>query len=428
MTKTPARERRRRRVASDEAHSWARDLRLSNPYAKSVLRALALYVGESGACTPGISTIAEDTDLSDDTVRKRLKFLEDVGAIARFARWRDEQGRENTEGRGKRTTDEIRLLIDADTDDIEARARGETPENDASDDEIEGDFSPRPQQGLNPDAEMRSPAPALGQPSQSRKGLISEPEPEDSPQAPLAGGCDPASMTTEGQAALPEHYVEFRRIYPETEVWNWDKVLPLFAALKPDEAERARAALPLWAAQIAKLRQKPMRPDRWLRERIFDNYPNAKLADAVKPPEPIWYSDDDPEVVALGVAHAIARQSPPNLRAREGHLGNWIKRLCPLNPDLVALTQFKPEDCEQFPEIVTEGSNEFGAWRTRLSAWIGHEIAAAKIWLEPHDPAVHDVPFSDPNHRFRKATKGFRVPWRWPPRKDGTTISEGEQG
>lgn len=431
MTKAPARDRRRRRIASDEAHAWARNLKLYNPYAKSVLRALASYVDEFGSCHPGISTIAADTDLSDDTVRKRLKFLEEVGAIVRFPRWRDEQGRENTDGRGKRTTDDIRLLIDSDPEDVEARANGESVPDQGSDDTNgEGEGGPLPQRGLNSDAEMRSPAPALGQPSDSRKGLISEPEPEDSPQAPLAGGCEPVPETE--QASEPEHFAEFWQSYPEHEVMatSRSKALALFRSMTSLEREHARVAVLLLADQLRKLKRKPKNAHLWLQAKGWQEYPNAKLPEATSAPEPVWYADDDPEIAALRVAHSIARLSPPNLRGREGHVGNWIKRLCPLGADLLALTAFTPEDCDQFAHLVEEGSNEFGAWRTKLSKWIGHEVGAIKIWLEPHNPEIHDVPFSHPSHRFRKAAKGFRVPWRWPPRKDGTLIddSEGEQG
>jgi post-segregation antitoxin (ccd killing protein) len=70
-----------------------------------------------------IPTLAEDCELSDDTVRNRLAWLEEIGAIARRPQWIDEYGRRNAEGRGKRTSDLIRLMIDVDPEVIEA-ARG----------------------------------------------------------------------------------------------------------------------------------------------------------------------------------------------------------------------------------------------------------------------------------------------------------------
>ena len=115
-------KRRPRRVASDEAHAWARSLQLGNPNAKSVLRALALYVDGEACCFVGIDQLAEDSDLSADTVRRRLAWLEEIGAIARTAQWLDSKGVRNGDGRGKRTTDLIRLLLHSDEATIEARA------------------------------------------------------------------------------------------------------------------------------------------------------------------------------------------------------------------------------------------------------------------------------------------------------------------
>jgi hypothetical protein len=120
---------RARRIGSDEAHSWARNLKLGNPYAKLVLSMLTLYVQGDGVCFVGIEALAEDTELSTDTVRKRLAWLEDVGAIARFPQWVDASGRRNGDGNGKRTTDEIRLLLSADADAIERRAAGDLSES-----------------------------------------------------------------------------------------------------------------------------------------------------------------------------------------------------------------------------------------------------------------------------------------------------------
>jgi pyocin large subunit-like protein len=110
MTTDVARKPRPRRIAADEAHSWARHLKLGNPYAKLVLSMLTIYVNGDGSCFVGIEQLAEDTELSADTVRKRLAWLERVGAIARFPQWIDASGRRNGDGRGKSTSDEIRLL------------------------------------------------------------------------------------------------------------------------------------------------------------------------------------------------------------------------------------------------------------------------------------------------------------------------------
>jgi hypothetical protein len=116
-----------RRIAFDEAHAWARNLRLGNAYAKSLLMALAGYVNLDGICFVGIDQLAEDTDLSTDNVRKQLAWLEEVGVIARIPQWIDANGRREGESRGKRPLDEIHLLTKSDSDEIKARARKRRP-------------------------------------------------------------------------------------------------------------------------------------------------------------------------------------------------------------------------------------------------------------------------------------------------------------
>ncbi|WP_257164781.1 helix-turn-helix domain-containing protein [Bradyrhizobium sp. SRS-191] len=189
-------KRRPRRIAADEAHAWARNLRLGNIQAKMVLSMLALYVDGDGVCFVGIPTLAEDCELSADTVRRRLSWLDEIGAIRRTAQWLDSCGNRNTEGRGKRTSDKIKLLYDADPDPIEARARGErVPKATAGAVAVSpswlpglnpngAEFSPGEHQGVLP---LVSPKPGLDQTSHCSQGLISEPEPESSPLPPSKG-------------------------------------------------------------------------------------------------------------------------------------------------------------------------------------------------------------------------------------------------
>jgi hypothetical protein len=120
---------------------------------------LSLYVDGDGFCFVSIPTLADDTELSAQTVRNRLAWLEQIGAIARLPQWIDEYGRRNGDrSQGRRTSDLIRLMIDADEDEIEARRAGETAD-------VSREVSPMPQTGLNPPTPKRlpcaSPTPAL---------------------------------------------------------------------------------------------------------------------------------------------------------------------------------------------------------------------------------------------------------------------------
>jgi Helix-turn-helix domain len=154
---------RARRIASDEAHAWARNLRLGNPQAKLILSMVTLYVDGEGCCFVSIPALAEDCEMSPDTVRRRLAWLESIGVISRTAQWVDAQGRRNGTGQGKRTSDLIRLLMP-----------GASPSSQQGVDPSSGEISP----SNVPGAEPASPRLALRQPSHCGKGLISEPEPE----------------------------------------------------------------------------------------------------------------------------------------------------------------------------------------------------------------------------------------------------------
>ena len=96
---TTFREKRRaRRIAADEAHAWARNLRLRNPLAKLVLCMLTQYVNGEGVCFVSIDELGKDCELAPNTIRSRLTWLEEMGVIARRQQWLDEKGRRNADG------------------------------------------------------------------------------------------------------------------------------------------------------------------------------------------------------------------------------------------------------------------------------------------------------------------------------------------
>jgi hypothetical protein len=165
---------RRMRIAADIAHGWARNFKLGDAHAKSVLMATSLYVNDEGSCFVGISTLADDTELSQNTVRRKLEWLEEIRAVKRIPQWLDARGRRTSDPRqrGKCTSDEIRLCLDVDPAEIEARARGEFVDstglaNPPTVAGLTGGSSPPSVAGLNP----VSPPLALQQPSQCWEGL-----------------------------------------------------------------------------------------------------------------------------------------------------------------------------------------------------------------------------------------------------------------
>ncbi|MGY3527710.1 hypothetical protein [Bradyrhizobium sp. USDA 4452] len=408
-------KRRPRRIAADEAHSWARHLRLRNPGAKDVLKNLTIYVDGEGCCWVGIPSLAEDLEMSPDTIRRRLAWLEMVGAISREPQWIDEYGARNGQQRGRRTTDKIRLLFEADVDAIEARAAGETV--DAENHAVSTASDPSKLRGSDPPAGTRL---GLGRPSQSCEGLISEPEPEDSPQAPLGGGREP-DQSEEGEGE-PEHFAEAWDAWPAK--LRRDLALSEFAKLAPDDRALCRAAIPHFLKMLRDLRRNHV-PNfhLWIRTRGFDEFPNAGKP-AEKPAQPTRRFVQGEELKGLQVAVAIAeRRDLPLVQDQTLGWGYWTG-IAP-QPDLVAMASYAGADRDGWL-IVEPGTPQFAAWRDRFKLWLGVEPQAERIFLEPFDPNVHGVSSSHPNFRLRKAKSGFRVPRDYPPRRDGKWSGESE--
>jgi hypothetical protein len=374
VTTETTKRRRARTVASDEAHAWARSVPLDNPYGKTVLRALTLYVNGEGACFVGIDQLAADTDLSVDTVRRRLVWLEQVGAIVRLQQWLDQNGRRNSEGKGKRTTDEIRLLLDADLDDIERRAKGE---NSIASRDDATEFSPSCQQGLNESAEITaenvSPRPALGQPSHLCDHLISEPEPESSPQPPSGGSVD-----IEGWKEFQEDWVEpILRQAMAQQVWT---------ALKPEERLLARSAARGYVAWRKSQRKPPnvIGAHLFLRER--DAWAEFARRDPGRPGSDGAYPRTSVEARALIGLHDVCDAADG---FRKIYVRDAVTYRKPMTPQILAFAQVPPRG-----EWVMLTYPQAGAWENLL-----REVAV--ISMRKH---------------FRE---GDLAPWPWPPSAEG---------
>jgi hypothetical protein len=155
----------------------------------------------------------------------------------------------------------------------------------------------------------------------------------------------------------------------------------------------------------------------WIRSGGFEEFPNAKLEED-KPPPPARRFVQGDELAGYTVAMRIAEQREPVLTDDPQHgRGRWTTR--PLQPDLVAMGKFVADKSAAW-QTIEPGSQQFGAWRDRLEAWLGVSVKAEKIWLEPYDPNVHGLAPRDPNFRLRKSKMGLRVPAPWPPRRDGS--------
>lgn len=401
-------KRRARRIAADEAHAWARNLRLNNPHAKLTLSMLSQYVDGDGYCFVSIPTLADDTELAASTVRNRLAWLEEIGAIARLPQWIDEYGRRNSVG-GKRTSDLIRLMIDVDPEVIEAGAGGETGT-------VSREVSPTPQVGLNPAAETVSTAPALRQPSDSAEGLNSEPEPESSPKSPSRGR---EGDRSDLEGSEPDDFEPAWQNWPGHQVMRRDLALAEFRLLEPDKQRLCRAAIVPFVEMQKRLKRDAF-PNfhLWIRQRRFEEFPGARLADPA--PTRRWVDGD--ELAGRLIAARIGSRPVRLVEDPERGRGLWSTK--PLQVDLVALAKFAGEDPEAWLQVEL-GSEQYAAWRDRLALWLGVEIEPERVWLEPFDPLVHGLPALHENFRLRKSKMVLRVPAPWPPHRDGSWL-EGE--
>lgn len=395
---TPDRAKRRpRRIAADEAHAWARNLRFyGNHQAKLLLATLTLYIDAEGCSFVSIPQLAEDTELSTQTIRRRLVWLESVGVIERIPLWIDEYGNRNSEARGKRTSDRIRLCLDRDADDIEegiARLNSGTDDAAASDTgHHSAEFSPTSQIGLNSEAETVSPAPALRQPYHCGQGLISEPEPESFPLPPSRGR-ESASPSVENE---PDDFGPAWTSWPGHEVMRRDLALSEFRQLSVAQQRHCRAAIPLFIVAQARLKRSTM-PNfhLWVRTRGFEEFPNAKLqTDPAAQPDGNWIVEGSDEDRALRFLRHLARQPQPFVRQRgDGTRGYPHKG--DLGADLLAMLPFADESPLRW-SVLARGTPQCAAWQQRFVAWIGQGLPVA----------IGDA--------------GIRVPCPWPPRKDGS--------
>jgi hypothetical protein len=382
-------KRRARRIASDEAHAWARNLRLGNLHAKMVLSMLSLYVDGDGEAYVAISSLAEDCELSADTVRKRLAWLEEVGAITRKRQWIDEKGRRNSEGRGRQTTDLIRLLLDADLDEIEARAKGrEIPVKTRL-------ISPSCQQGLNAAEDSVSTAPGLGQPLHCSEGLISEPEPkQESPLSPQGGEGELVKDEDQDEAE-PEDFAPAWSIWPGHEIMRRDLALAEFRRLPRERQRLCRAAIPHFVAM-----QKQMKRDHypnfhlWIRNAGFDEFPNARL-DEIAPPStqfPAGSVEARAIKILLDIAGRASAYEAIHARTPDGS----VSFTRALTPRVVALAQ-APDPAAW----VTLDRNQAAAWEGLLRSMFAEGVMRSHM------------------------REGSRAPWHWPPRVTGELSKDG---
>lgn len=374
-------KRRPRRIAADEAHAWARNLRLGNPYAKLLLSMLTLYVNHEGSCFVSIAQLAEDCELAENTIRRRLTFLEQVGAIVKFPQWRDEHGRMNSDGRGRRTTDDIRLMVNADPDEIEARAAGTSEANDAEEpSNLRG--SPGEPQTDTADEGQTDISPSLGvqRPCHSGDPLISEPEPEDSTQSPSLNQPPPTEDT-----AFEEAWLRFVKAYP-IDIGDVPLTRNLMRALSPDERELVIFGAWGYRKFVAEQDRRSMDAHRFIRDSKWLGFVDSGRQCAPKPPEPEKPRNrlvaGSPEMLAFRLACKIAGLDMPRSTGNPPSIE--IVGNVPHGADAMASLI----DADLAWEVVAKHTAQFGAWRERVHEWTGRWVEPKRYWLNEQNQVV----------------------------------------
>lgn len=406
---------------SIKALNWATEIYVGDGVAKSVLRAIANYADENGHCFPSHRRLALDTEFSPDTVKRRIAQLEQWGFLVSFRCWMDENGVRNKEERGRETSRELRLALNKTPE-----HPSESGDEERSESHGMGGADSTPQHVAPP-----TQAAPLGMhvAPPPHAGVLPPNEPSLNHKIPPSPPRGEASAPSAERESEPEHFAEFWQGYPNHEVMATirPKTLEVFRSLSEAEREHARAAVLLLADQLRKLGRKPKNAHLWLQAKGWQEYPNARLGAApAAVPDVLWYAEGSTEAKALAIAHALVGEALPEPRyfdqAPDPSV-RWFKRFRPIGADLLRLAEFEPAQIETF-DVVKEGDGDCAAWRDRLARWIGHEVKVRRIWLEPFDAAVHGLSASNPRYKLRKHVSGLRVPWPWPPRKDGSIGEE----
>jgi hypothetical protein len=405
-------KRRPRRVASDEAHAWARNLRLGDPYAKLVLSTLTLYVQGDGVCFVGIETLADDTELSADTVRRRLAWLERVGVIARTPQWIDSDGRRNSEGRGKRTTDQIRLLLYADVDQIEQVARDKgglpSPSSQQGQRSSSSAISLSGEQEQNPDQPTVGSALGLDQTSHCGEGLISEPEPKDSPLIVPPKGDDENEF--DQQRAGAERMRAIQLIWPEP-ITDGQSAINVLSVLSEADWQDCLVGARNYTAFIRGQSETGRTRHiadfhRWARNRKWIGYLNSgQKFDKTAKRKVVRV--DSVEGHAWTTLCQIAQVRPVEF-------SGCLSVPEDMPPQLLALA--KAPDKREWKFIDSTMTNHIEAWKALLDQEFG---ARARPQL------LND---RDWRGRTNQKMMGFLAPWLWPPKVDGSIYAESTNG
>lgn len=438
----PAKPRRRPRIGADSVHSWARNITFHNAHAKSIIMMMCHYVNDQGVANMGLETLAQDSDLSVNTVRDRLRWLDEIGAITRLPRWYDEHGRLNYEGRGRRTSDDIRFMLDVPEEDIEWNAWGRADaERDGPDEPSYEVSAPQPDPthgvGLNPEPETVVPPLALQRPSTCAEGIdsLNCELKKDSPQSP------PILEASEQESGLSKEASEAEA--------QCTAALQKFKATYPIPTNRPDRLEAVW---------RTMTGEQWhLCQRGAEGARRHREANAKRPPplvDPAKYAAT-PSLWAEYVRYALPE--PPKVTDLDRDSEEWLalrlmrviaglntgqpRKVGPIPAgsdnlaDLARSVGF-PDTHNRFGwQLVERDSKHFTAWAERIREWTGQWPEVERILLDregnpaatPEDAADSCLEICGKKILGKRRTIGLLVPSLWPPAKspgDRTTSQQ----
>lgn len=392
---------------SIEALEWARRQLVGDAHAKSLLRAVADYAGEDGTCFPSLGRLAHDCEFSEDTVRRKLRALEDGGLLVRVKMWMDEHGHRNTEGRGRETSHQIRLLLHRPSGGPGyGGSAGEPPPSDGG----EGLQAARVAAG-------EGGAPARGGVAVVRP--LVEPslnDQEESPPNPPPGGVTAASDDGEDKTwPGADTWPEFEQAWQEP-ILRQSMARTVWSGLTDDERKLATRA----AAGYVAYRRAQKKPPNVINAHTFLRERDAWAGFAKQaPPESrtgakLVLSAGSTAWRGLCVVKRIWGTPEPD--------GDVVE-----DPDVIAglesLSALYDLPADQWIEITSDRTRQAQAWRERL-AKCKRAMPPAKKLRSKGERTLPGVGEGQ-TLTIPEWVIGWVLPSEWPPRMDGTLSTTG---
>jgi len=420
---------------SFQATEWARSLPLHSGSAKFTLMMIGSYADTEDCCFPKLARLAADTLQSVATVRRRIRELEQLGALTRFARWSSPDGQvvvtqasvkpEDRPLECRQTSDLLRLNLRLTADDVRAKisALGWDKPRQKGDDDAdsgEGDDRPDSDEGcqsatLPPGANLEPPGlqgcetPGVS-PGSHPLNSNSKTYLNQNPQSPLSPECESAGLAREENDLAVQHAINrFGEAYP-IPITNLPLVRQLLAAMTPDEREQVIIAAFGYRAFVREQDRRAMDAHRFIRDGKWPGFVDKGRATMPKPPPQEFPAPaGGPLSKALAMARAISR-GPEQLMSVAGALRDEVLRWEPPR-GLLALAPLFDQIGPWMP--VVENSRRWHAWRERL--------AECRVSM----PKPRRLRLISPEERDREGRiirlaefeRGGLFPCGWPPSK-----------